>query len=179
MWFNALKRFYAIGFLTLVVIISAGMLALTYSLTAEQIKLRQHEQFLGYLAEMFPEMTTFEYNDQLYYVYDNALLLGYAFTASKAGYSGDINIMVGLSDRDTVKGVLIISQTETPGIGTRILEENFISQFAGMPVGDIRLRSEGGQADTITGATVSSRAVIEAISQAAQEKLAGINGQGG
>ncbi|MBN1370228.1 MAG: FMN-binding protein [Dehalococcoidaceae bacterium] len=176
MRFSIIKRFYAIAFLTLVVIISASLLSLTYSLTAEQIKLRQHEQFLGYLGEMFPEMTGFEYNDELYYVYDDALLLGYAFTASKAGYSGDINIMVGLSDKETVKGVLIISQTETPGIGTRILDEPFIGQFAGMNVNDIRLRSEGGQADTITGATVSSKAVIEAISQAAKEKLAGING---
>jgi len=178
MRFNVLKKFYAIMFLTLVVIISAGLLSLTYSLTAEQIKLRQHEQFLGYLTQMFPEMTNFEYNNELYSVYDGGLLLGYAFTASKAGYSGDINIMVGLSDKDTVKGVLIMSQTETPGIGTRILEESFIGQFTGMKINDLRLRSEGGQADTITGATVSSRAVIEAISQAAMEKLAGINGQG-
>ena len=164
---SSLKKFYAIIFLTFVVMVSAGMLSLTYSLTEEQIKRQQHEQFLAYLSEMFPAMDDFEYENDIYTLYSNGDLEGYAYVASTPGYSGDINIMVGLADKETVKGILIISQTETPGIGTRITETPFTSQFEGLAIDQVE-----SEIDTLTGATISSKAVIEAVSRTAKEKVA-------
>ncbi len=75
--------------------------------------------------------------------------------------------MVGLEDKETVKGIVIMSHTETPGIGTRILDPPFISQFEGMEIDLIK-----SNVDTLTGATVSSKAVIDAVSKVAREKVA-------
>jgi electron transport complex protein RnfG len=162
-----LKKFYAIIFLTLVVMISVGFLGLTYSLTEEQIKRQEHEQALAYLSQMFPGMDNFEFENDIYTLYNNENLEGYAFIASTSGYSGEIKIMVGLADKENIKGIIIVSQTETPGIGTRITEPPFISQFDGMAINLII-----SEADTLTGATISSSAVIEAISRIAKEKVA-------
>jgi len=62
---------------------------------------------------------------------------------------------------------LIISQTETPGIGTRITETPFTSQFEGLAIDQVE-----SEIDTLTGATISSKAVIEAVSRTAKEKVA-------
>jgi len=164
---SSLKKFYAIIILTFVLIVSAGMLSLTYSLTEEQIKRQEHEQFLAYLSEMFPTMDDFEFENDIYTLYSNGALEGYAYVTSTPGYSGDISIMIGLADKETVKGVLIISHTETPGIGTRITEPPFISQFEGVAMSKVE-----SEVDTLTGATISSKAVIEAVSQTAKEKVA-------
>jgi len=171
---NFFSRFYAIIFLTLVVLVATSLLGLTYSLTAEEIERQQYAQFEGYLQEMFPGMQDVDVQDEVYVILGDGQTLGYAFVAEGEGYSGQMRIMVGLEDPDTVKGIIIMSQTETPGIGTRILEDAFLSQFAGIDIGKVALRGDGGEVDTITGATISSPAVIEAIKLAAAEKLAGL-----
>jgi electron transport complex protein RnfG len=164
---SELKKYYAIGFLTLVVLISVTLLGFTYYLTKDQIQRQEHEQFLIHLSALFPDMDNFVYENDIYTLFDNGNIEGYAFIATTSGYSGDINIMVGLADKETIKGIVIISQTETPGIGTRITERPFISQFDGM---DIDLVSS--DIDTLTGATVSSKAVINIVSRMAKEKVA-------
>lgn len=45
--------------------------------------------------------------------------LGYAFISSQPGYSGDIEVMIGVSQNFTIEGVFILQQTETPGLGSR------------------------------------------------------------
>ncbi|MDD5486421.1 MAG: FMN-binding protein [Dehalococcoidales bacterium] len=162
-----LKKFYSIIFLTGVVMIAVTLLGLTFNLTEEKILEQEHSQFLAHMAKIFPDMTHFEYENDIYILYNEEGLEGYAFVASAAGYSGNIKIMVGLEDKETVKGIVIMSHTETPGIGTRILDPPFISQFEGMEIDLIK-----SNVDTLTGATVSSKAVIDAVSKAAKEKVA-------
>jgi electron transport complex protein RnfG len=157
-----------------VVLVATGLLSFTYSITAEEIERQQYAQFEGYLQEMFPGMQDVDIEDEVYVIKEDGQTLGYAFVAEGEGYSGQIRIMVGLEDPDTVKGIIIMSQTETPGIGSRILEDSFLSQFAGIDIGKIALRGDGGEVDTITGATISSTTVIEAIREAAAEKLQGL-----
>ena len=169
-----ISRFYAIIFLTLVVLVATGLLSLTYSITAKEIERQQYEQLKTYLQDMFPEMNRSELTDDVYRLYHDDSLLGYAFVATGEGYSGQIRIFIGMEDKDTVKGVIIMSHTETPLIGSRITEDSFLSQFAGIDIGKIALRGDGGDVDTITGATISSTTVIEAIREAAAEKLEGL-----
>jgi electron transport complex protein RnfG len=87
------------------------------------------------------------------------------------GYGGDIDILIGLEDETTIKGITIISQSETPGLGSRIAESSFASKFAGLNIGDVALKQDGGQIDAITGATISSGAVVDAVRTAAMEKV--------
>ena len=76
------------------------------------------------------------------------------------GLWGPITVMVGFTDPSTLSGVSIVSQNETPGLGARIEEPWFTSQFKGKS-GPFRLVEEGTSAgddeiDGITGATRTS-----------------------
>lgn len=84
--------------------------------------------------------------------------------SSRKGYGGEIRLMVGVTAGGTVKDVRILSQQETPGLGTKVTELPFRGQLANKPIdGTVwKVRKDGGNFDAVTGATISSRAVLEA-----------------
>lgn len=93
-------------------------------------------------------------------------LAGIAFkVVAPDGYSGNIEIMVGINPEGVVSGVEILSHAETPGLGSKISEGWFKDQFRGKGLEgvDWRVKKDGGQFDQITGATISPRAVVGAI----------------
>ena len=73
--------------------------------------------------------------------------------------------MVGLDSGFGIKGVSILSQTETPGLGSMITESLFTDQFKELSASDIALKTDGGKIDAVTGATISSRAVVNAVKE--------------
>jgi electron transport complex protein RnfG len=92
---------------------------------------------------------------------------------SQKGYSGDIDIMVGVKQNGQITSIKIIDQHETPGLGDLILEQksNWIHQFPMQSFNitqekDFKVKRDGGNFDQITGATISPRAVVWAIKQA-------------
>jgi electron transport complex protein RnfG len=87
---------------------------------------------------------------------------------SSNGYSGEIKILVGITPIGKVSGVEILKHAETPGLGAKIEEKKFRAQFLGKSLSGFKwkVRKEGGEVDEITGATISSRAVTEAIENA-------------
>ncbi len=96
----------------------------------------------------------------------NGKFTGVAFeTSSAKGYGGDIVIMVGITAAGTVKNIRILSQHETPGLGTKVAEIPFKSQFVDRPIeGTVwAVKKDKGDFDAVTGATISSRAVLEAL----------------
>ena len=91
-------------------------------------------------------------------------IVGIAFEASSsAGYSGDIDLMVGVDPNGVITGVEVISHSETPGLGSKITEFRFLDLFPGRDLGNTRwaVKKDGGDIDQITGATISPRAVVE------------------
>ncbi len=173
---STLKNAFPIILLTIVVAVCVSLLTYVDSLTRDRISAQEDEAVKAMLTEMFPEMSRYEFKDEIYTVYSDGSNLGYAFLAIGRGYGGDINILVGLSDETTVKGIKIISQTETPGLGTRITEPFFIDQFIGIAIEDIALSRDGGQIDAITSSTISSSAVVEAVRNTALEKIRKLTG---
>lgn len=83
-----------------------------------------------------------------------------AFEMAKTGYHGEVTTMMAI-DIDTRKllGIRIIQHTETPGLGARITEEPFYTQFAGLGADQLRLTADGGKVAAISGASISSAAV--------------------
>ncbi len=84
------------------------------------------------------------------------------------GFGGDLGVMVGLRlDTGDLVGIGITTMAETPGVGSRVREPAFLEQFHGMS-GDavFKVKKDGGVIDAVTGATISSRAVAQAISSA-------------
>ncbi len=168
---SALKNAFPIILLTIVVTVCVSLLTYVDRLTRERISAQEDEAIKTLLGEMFPEMSRYEFKEDIYTIYSDSDQVGYAFLAIGKGYGGDINILVGLSDETTIKGITIVSQTETPGLGTRVAEPAFTDQFIGVAINDVALSSDGGQIDAITSSTISSSAVIEAVSKTAMEKI--------
>ncbi|MBN1862475.1 MAG: FMN-binding protein [Dehalococcoidales bacterium] len=168
---STLKNAFPIILLTIVVTVCVSILTFVDSLTRDKISAQEDEAVKALLSEMFPGMSHFEYQDEIYTIYADGDQIGYAFLAVGNGYGGDINILVGLEDETTIKGITIASQSETPGLGTRIAEPAFTDQFAGLAISDVSLSRDGGQIDAITSSTISSSAVVEAVSQTAMEKV--------
>ena len=165
------NKAYPVVFLSVIVIVSVVLLMAVNSLTSSIVESRRVEEITGILENIFPEMSEYELEDEVYIIYEDGEKAGYAFMASGSGYGGNIDIMVGLDSGFGIKGVSILSQTETPGVGNRITESSFTDQFKGLSASDIALKSEGGKIDAITGATISSRAVVDAVKEKMVEIL--------
>ena len=170
------KQSFPMVLLTIVVAVCVSLLTYVDSITRDKIQAQEDEAIRTMLTEMFPEMSRYEFQDDIYTVFSDGSQLGYAFLAVGKGYGGDINILVGLEDETTVKGIKIVSQEETPGLGTRITEPFFTDQFVGIDITDIALSRDGGQIDAITSSTISSSAVVEAVRETALEKVGKLTG---
>ncbi len=157
-------KLYPLIFLSIIVFISVSLLIFISNITKEKIAAERDAQIVEQLKLLFPEMQDFKYDKNDYYkIYSSNQIIGYAFTTKGKGYGGDINILVGIDSSFMVKGINIISNTETPGLGTKITESFFIDQFKGLSLEEINLSKNGGKVDAITGATISSKAVVDAV----------------
>lgn len=91
--------------------------------------------------------------------------------ASVEGYSGTIALLVGINLADkSVRGVRVLSHKETPGLGDKIetAKDNWILQFDGQSLKNPNLngwkvKKDGGTFDQFTGATITPRAVVNAV----------------
>lgn len=93
-------------------------------------------------------------------------LMGVAIEGFGKGYGGDVGVIVGFNvENDSLAGVGMTVLKETPGLGMRVREPAFSDQFrnASFPVA---LSSAGGRIDAVSGATISSNGVIEAVNKA-------------
>ena len=92
-------------------------------------------------------------------------LSGIGMTSSvNTGYSGYFSIVFGLSKDNTIERVRILESFETPGLGSKAGESPFIDQFEGRPADTkFMVAKDGGDIDAITGATITSRAVCDAL----------------
>ena len=86
------------------------------------------------------------------------------------GYSGPIRLLVGIFDDGRVAGVRVVGHRETPGLGDAIESDrsDWILDFAGRSLGDPpeagwSVKRDGGVFDQFTGATITPRAVVEAV----------------
>ena len=157
------KRFYPIVFLTIIVLISVSLLLYINSFTSGVVEAQERIRIRSVLESIFPDLTRFEEEEGLFTIYEGENITGYTFIASGNGYSGSIDMLVGINNDYTIKDIAILSHTETPGLGSRITEEEFTGQFIGLGADEIVLSKDGGSIDAITGATISSRAIADAV----------------
>lgn len=106
---------------------------------------------------------------------------GYAVEVAPNGFDGEILMMVGVDMDGKVTGISIISQTETAGLGAEAASDSakgeaFREQFIGLTTGEILVDKDGGALDSITGATITSRAVAAGV-QAAIDFVTEVGGK--
>lgn len=89
---------------------------------------------------------------------------------STKGYGGDIRLMVGFrEDRRTVISYKVLQAAETPGLGMKLSTPEFAGQFAGKDGRALKVKKQGGEIEAITSATITSKAVCEAIADACRK----------
>ncbi len=95
--------------------------------------------------------------------------VGYAIQVAPSGFSGEVVMMVGIVD-GKVSGISIIKHAETAGLGAVAAAktsagEAFRDQFVGLE-GQLAVSKDGGTIDSITSATITSRAVTAGVNAA-------------
>ena len=98
---------------------------------------------------------------------DGALVATAVEGRSTHGYGGDMVVMAGLAADGRLLDYRLLEQHETPGLGTKVEGDAFKSPLLGRPIaGNWTVRKDGGEVDAVTGATISSRALLEALRDA-------------
>lgn len=170
-----------IGSLTAICIISGALLAFVYGATAERIEAVSQMRTAAAAAEVLPahdriaDAIEVQHNNMMFLFRpayrEDGSAVGYAVQfATSAGYGGEIRMMLGIDTEGTTTGLAILSgHKETPGLGAKITESSFLQAFRDKPLTTTnwRVSKDGGEIDEITAATISSRAVAEAVQQAA------------
>jgi len=85
------------------------------------------------------------------------------------GYGGDIGLMVAINmEDDTIVGARVTTHSETPGLGARAKDDpGFVSQFKSLSINDaFKVTADGGRVNAMSGATITSRAVCAAATEA-------------
>lgn len=164
--------------LSLVSAISAFCVGSVYTLTKESIANAEKKKMEEALRAVLPSFDAVENitvnsadGEELdaYLASFNGEEVGVAInTFTKKGFSGEIRLMVGFLPNGSIYKVNVLSHSETPGLGSKMTDESFYSQFEGKTPGDFTLsvKKDGGDVDAITAATISSRAYCDAVDRA-------------
>ena len=92
-------------------------------------------------------------------------------SATETGYSGLLSLVFGIDDAGKVQGIRLLEMRETPGLGTKAGDADYLDQYLGKGLDDFdfRVQKDGGQVEAISGATITSRAVSLCITQGLEE----------
>ena len=160
--------------LLVITAVSGGLLGLVYGMTKDTIAEVDQKKNAAAIAEVLgtdenSRLETVTKDDLTYNLaYDaQGNLLGAAVkTYSNAGFSGRIELMVGLLADGTINKVSVLQQSETPGLGANMVQPKFKDQFNGKNPNNgykLTVTKDGGDVDAITAATITSRAFSGAV----------------
>lgn len=176
------------GTLTAICLVVAALLGGVNAVTEDRIaaiNLANTETALRAVAPTANEFAALELSDKMtaaasangaklteaYEVKVGGESAGYAFKVVASGSQGNIEIIVGVDADNAVTGVSIVSNKETSGIGSKVMENKalpsgtgVLDQFIGMSgAGSLTV---GKNVDAISGATVSSKGVTKGVNAA-------------
>lgn len=155
--------------LMIVSLVASLALAITNYYTAPQIE-RQKELAVRESLNKVIKADSFEERNEYYEAYGkDGNIIGKVIKVEAAGYSSIINALLGIDLENKIVGIDIVSQQETPGLGAKIEEEDFLEQFIGKTKDNLKIRKDGGNIDGITGATISSRAITNGVRKSIEQ----------
>jgi electron transport complex protein RnfG len=150
------------GVLLIITMSVAFLLSFVNGITKDTIAANEAQKTAEAVKALFPEAaapTPENMNavaegdlDAFHKVKDGENLVGYYAEVSPSGFKGPVSMIIGLDTEGKIVGIRIISMSETVGIGDKIENESFLGGFKGL--------SGSVEADGISGATYSSKAVI-------------------
>jgi len=167
-----------ISVLTVVCVLAGLSLSYVSQATQEARDYQDRLELLSSLNMVLPEhdnepdKDAVEVTGSTYYVAKkDGEVSGVAFiTSSDKGYSGLIRVIVGVQPDGEIISIGILEQKETPGLGSKITEDWFIDQYKGKSLENARwaVKKDNGDFEQISGATISPRAVTDAVQKGLQ-----------
>ncbi|MFS8149646.1 electron transport complex subunit RsxG [Vreelandella titanicae] len=177
-------------------LITAGSVALTRALTAERIETHQLAYQHRQLQEVLPQALANTPVTQVLestFTLPNPQALGLASDSqgwwvsnqgssavilpvvTRQGYNGEIRLLIGIDEQQRISGVRVTQHQETPGLGDDIerSRSDWITGFNGLRLDSLppegwAVAKDGGHFDAFTGATITPRAVVNAVHKALQ-----------
>ena len=161
--------------LTCIGFCSAFLLYGTNKITKEPIKKALEKVKIDALRQIFPFEfvdeninTVLDENGKEFFEIkdkDNNLKGIAVETSSDKGYSGEISVLLSVSPEGEVFDYNVLLHKETPGLGDKIANASFKKQFEGKTLDGYnwKVKKDGGFVDELTAATISSRAVTDAV----------------
>lgn len=166
-----------IGVLLVITMCVAALLALVNEITKDKIAENEAAMLENAVKKLFPdaqspktEKVSVKLKDStfkgLYELKDNGTIVGYYAEVTPKGFKGEVAMLVGITVSGDVCGIEILSTSETPGIGDKIEKKSYLDKIA------------KGEYDTISGATYSSKAVINGTKTALKAYKTMTDGEG-
>ena len=175
--------------ITLTALVAGSLITLSHELSRERIAANQRARLLATLHEIIdpalydndleasrrfvtsPDLLgTTEPVEVFLATLDGAPVAALFSTVAPRGYNGPIRLLVGVTIDGTVTAVRVTNHRETPGLGDAIEidRSDWIEHFSGTgldapALADWRVAKDGGYFDSITGATVTPRVIVEAV----------------
>jgi electron transport complex protein RnfG len=164
------------GMLTLVMVLAvislvmAFLLGMVNNVTAPAIKENTIKKTQSLMNQVLPadsyekiEYTgTTPYVDEVYKAGDAGYVV---IVTPTSGFSGGINMMAGISIDGAVTGIAIINHAETSGLGANATKPEWQAQFIDTTE-EVKVTKDGGTIQSITGSTITSRAVCDGVNAA-------------
>ena len=164
--------------LCIICLVVTGALSVTSFITKDKIAQLSIETAKQARTVVLPEAVDFKPADdkESYYIGNgpDGSVKGYVFTNSAKGYAGSLQVMTGINTKGQVTGVTILSLNETPGLGMNAQNAEFTDMYR-QPVpraGFTVIKSglpENGNIVALTGATITTNAVTEAVNASVQQ----------
>lgn len=183
---RSLKHFFEQSWLLIAASFFFGLLiAATNAALSDRIEMNKVTKLTNLAQDLLPqaekfvpvkeqiEIEAFDGRPEVAAVYEavtDSNTVGWAFKAVGSGFADKIELVVAVDkDFETLAGFDVLMSNETPGFGDQIKESYFRNQFAGAPAAQLSLVNTGNLEEidekivAISGATVSSTAVVETI----------------
>lgn len=158
-------------------VVATALLAYVNSITEPKIKALKLQEAESARAALIPGATFEEVkipvprSDSLsYYIARDEKtkeIKGYTFTGAKSGYSSTVKTMAAFDPAFKLMNIKVIEQSETPGLGANCSKEDFAARFKNLELAELLVDKDGGKIASLTGATITTRAVTNSLKEAA------------
>lgn len=158
-------------------LVCSALLGTVYAVTKAPIEASEVQKVNAAIAAVTPQFDNVPSEDvrdveggQIYTATAGGQTVGYAIKVSVGGFGGPLQLMVGFTPDGTVYNTSVISHSETPGLGAKLVDENSAPRQQvkdkNPAVNNLSVKKDGGEIDAITASTITSRAFLKGVGAA-------------
>ena len=166
------KQIRPVAVLFAICLVASALLGFVHNVTAPVAAAIAEERMHATYAELMPTAANFEERDcdvegctaALEAIDQSGNTVGYVVVAQSKGYGGQVPLAVSFSTDGKVVNAAVLANEETPGLGSRVAEDPYLGQYLELEA----VPRSVEEADLISGATISSKAVLNAFNAAVE-----------